>query len=145
MDAKHIHPRQNKLLPAVPADRKPVSEQRSREGMLADEVFNARPSLAVTYAEATLMCAVLEDAVDCFQKQFSCATRRDKHLGQEAEQWLFSDDPNWPFSFLSICNMLELCPQYIRQGLKPGTTAFRNRRTSIGLSGEGRRAEVVKN
>jgi len=118
MYAKRIHARQNKLLRAVPADRKPVSERRSGEGMLADEVFNARPSLAARYAEATLMCAVLEDAVDCFQKKFSRATRRGKHLGREAEQWLFSDDPNWPFSFLSICSVLELCPQHIRQGLK---------------------------
>ena len=120
MYATHIHARQNKLLQAVSADRRPVSERRPGEGMLADEVFNARPSLAAEYAEAALMCAVLEDAVDCFQKQFSRATRRAKHLGREAEQWLFNDDPNWPFSFLAICNVLELCPQYIRQGLKRG-------------------------
>lgn len=66
------------------------------------------------------MCAVLEDAVDCFQKQFGRANRRAKHLGREAEQWLFSEDPNWPFSFLSICSVLGLCPEYIRQGLKHG-------------------------
>jgi len=118
MYAKPIHTRQNKLLQTVPADLKPVSARRSGEGMLADEVFNPRPSLAASYAEATLMCAVLEDAVVCFHKQFNCATRHGKHLGREAEQWLFSDEPDWPFSFLSICSVLELCPQYIRQGLK---------------------------
>jgi len=118
MYATHIHTRQNKLLQTVPADRKPVSERRPGQGMLADEVFNVRPSLAARYAEAALMCAVLEDAVDCFQKQFSRATRRAKHLGREAEQWLFSDDANWPFSFLSICSALDLGPQYIRSGLK---------------------------
>jgi hypothetical protein len=118
MYAPQIHARQNKLLQAVPADRKPIAERRPAEGMLADEVFNARPSVAASFAEAALMCAVLEDAIDCFQKQFVCATRHAKHLGREAEQWLFSDDPHWPFSFLSICGVLELCPQYIRQGLK---------------------------
>jgi len=118
MYATQIDARQNKLLRAVPADLKLVFERRIGEGMLADEVFNARPSLAARYAEAALMCAVLEDAVDCFQKQFSRATRRAKHLGREAEQWLFNDDPNWPFSFLSICSVLDLCPEYIRQGLK---------------------------
>jgi hypothetical protein len=117
MYATHIHARQSKLLRAVPADRKPVSERRSGKDMLPDEAFNARPSLATNYAEAALMCAVLEDAIDCFQKQFSRATRRAQHLGREAEQWLFSDDPNWLFSFVAICNVLELCPQYIRQGL----------------------------
>ena len=118
MYATHIHARRNKLLPAVPADRNPVSVRRPGDGMLAEEAFNARASLAASYAEAALMCAVLEDAVDCFQQQYVCATRRAKDLGREAEQWLFSDDPNWPFSFLSICSVLELCPQYIRQGLK---------------------------
>jgi hypothetical protein len=118
MYATHVHARQNKLLQAVPADRKPVSARRAGMGMLADEVFKDRPSLAASYAEAALMCAVLEDAVECFQKQFSDATPRAKHLGREAEKWLFSDDPNWLFSFLSICSALDLCPQYIRQGLK---------------------------
>lgn len=51
MDATHIHARQNILLQAVPAVRKPVSERRPGEGMLADEVFNARPSLAAKYAK----------------------------------------------------------------------------------------------
>lgn len=118
MYATHIHARRNKLLRAVPADRKPDSARRPGDGMLADEAFNARASAAASYSEAALMCAVLEDAVDCFQQQYVCATRRAKHLGREAEEWLFSDDPHWPFSFLSICAALELCPQYIRQGLK---------------------------
>lgn len=114
----HIPARQNKLLQAVSTDRKPESARRPGDGMLADEAFNARASLASRYAEAALMCAVLEDAIDCFQKRSSRATRRAKHLGQEAERWLFSDDPNWLFSFLSICSVLELCPLNIRKGLK---------------------------
>ena len=81
MHATHIQSRQSKLPQAVAADRKPVSERGPGKDMLADEAFNARPSRAVSYAEAALMCAVLEDAVDCFQKQFSRATRRAKHLG----------------------------------------------------------------
>jgi hypothetical protein len=113
MYATQIHARQNKLVPAAPRDAR-----RPGDGPLANEAFNARPSLAASYAEAALMHAVLEDAVDCFQKQFSQATPRAKHLAREAEKWLFSDDPNWLFSFLSICSALDLCPQYIRQGLK---------------------------
>jgi len=118
MYATHIHARQNKLVSVVRRGRQLVSARRPGDGLLADEAFNARPSLAASYAEVALMYAVLEDAVDCFQKQFSHATRRAKHLGREAEKWLFSDDPNWLFSFLSICGALDLCPQYIRQGLK---------------------------
>ena len=118
MYATHIHVRQRKFLRTMPAGNKPVSQRRFGKDMLADEVFNARPSRAASYAEAALMCAVLEDAIDCFREQFGRATRRAKHLGREAEEWLFSDDLHWPFSFVSICSALDLCPQYIRQGLK---------------------------
>lgn len=134
MHATQFHARRSKLLPAVPANRKPVSARRSGDGMLADESFNARPSLAASYAEATLMCAVLEDAVDCFQKQFSRASQRAKYLGRQAERWLFSNDVTWPFSFLSICGVLDLCPEYIRQGLK-GWRALR-RETSENKSAD---------
>jgi hypothetical protein len=95
-----------------------IHARRRGEGMLAEEMFNARSSLAARQPEAALMCAVLEDAVECFQKQFICATRHAKRLGEEAEEWLFSDDSKWTFSFLSICTALDLGPQYIRQGLK---------------------------
>jgi hypothetical protein len=82
------------------------------------EQFFLRASLATVSPEAALMCAVLENAVECFQKQFVSATRRAKRLGEEAEEWLFSDDRGWTFSFLSICTALDLGPAYIRRGLK---------------------------
>jgi hypothetical protein len=145
MFAAHIQSPRTKIPQARPADGKSVSQRRAGKNMLADEAFNDRPSRAARYAEAALMCAVLEDAIDCFQKQFSRATRHAKHLGREAEEWLFADDLNWPFSFVSICTALELCPQYIRQGLKrwhdigqdeqidsrPRVLSFKNRRTTM--------------
>ena len=99
------------------------------------EQFFSRPSLATLCPEAALMCAVLEDALDCVQKQFISETRRAKHLGQEAEQWLFSDDSNWAFSFVAICNALDLSPEYIRLKLKrcnePRQDAAQNKRRLI--------------
>ena len=114
MYATHSHAHQNGLAQAAPADPRP----RSGEGLLAEEAIYGRASHAARQPEAALMCAILEDAVESFQYQFVCATRRAKRLGEEAEEWLFSDDSDWAFSFLSICTALDLCPQYIRQGLK---------------------------
>ena len=82
------------------------------------EQFFLRASLATVSPEAALMCAVLEDGLDCFQKQFISETRRAQRLGQEAEKWLFSDDSNWAFSFVAICTALDLSPEYIRRRLK---------------------------
>ncbi|GEM_PF-5435662 len=118
MDAISIQAERDKHLRPVPARRSFVFQRRFGKDRLAEEVFCDRPSRAASYAEAALMCAVLEDAIDCFHKQFSRATRRAKHLGGEAEKWFLSDDLNWPFSFASICSVLDLSPQYIRQGLK---------------------------
>jgi hypothetical protein len=114
MYATHSHAHQNGSARAAPADHRP----RSGDGPLAEEAIYGRASHATRQPEAALMCAILEDAVESFQNQFAAATPRAKRLGDEAEEWLYSDDSHWVFSFLSICAALDLCPQYIRQGLK---------------------------
>ena len=115
MDATPIQSYQNASTRVVPADHRP----RSGDGPLAEEAIFGRASHAARQPEAALMCAILRDAVESFQEQFvSTATRRDRRLGEEAEEWLFSDDSRWLFSFLSVCDALDLRPQYIRRGLK---------------------------
>jgi hypothetical protein len=64
------------------------------------------------------MCAVLDDALHCFQQQFVKCGQRAERLAREAEEWMFSEDTTWPFSFVNICRQLGLEPAYIRRGLK---------------------------
>ena len=73
--------------------------------------------------EIALRRAILCDALHCFQQQFIGVARQPRHLAQEAEQWLFSDDTQWPFSFLNICAALELDPTYLRKRLLQWTRA----------------------
>jgi len=61
------------------------------------------------------MRAVLEDAVNCFQRAHGPNGDR---LVKEAERWLFSNDTRWPFSFVNICLVLGLNVEYMRLGLK---------------------------
>ena len=65
--------------------------------------------------EIALMRAVLEDAVNCFQKASGPNAGR---IAKDAEKWLFNDDTRWPFSFVNICAVLGLNAEYIRLGLK---------------------------
>ena len=65
-----------------------------------------------------LMYAVLEDAVECFWKQFVSTRQRDLRLAKEAEEWFLSEGDASPFSFINICSVLRLDPGYIRAGLK---------------------------
>jgi hypothetical protein len=67
--------------------------------------------------EERLMLAVLENAVEYFQKYVLAQNPRGKQLFQEAEEWFLEKDSEGLFSFESICESLQLHPDYIRQGL----------------------------
>lgn len=68
--------------------------------------------------ERTLLLAVLEDGIRCFQENVFAVGGKRRTLFDEAKEWLFSDDANWFCSFVSICTMLNLEPNYIRRGLR---------------------------
>jgi hypothetical protein len=67
--------------------------------------------------EEKLMLAVLESAVEDFQKYVLARKPRGKKLFQEAEEWILEKDSDELFSFENICQTLQLHPDYIRKGL----------------------------
>lgn len=68
--------------------------------------------------ERTLVLAVLEDGIRCFQENLFAVNGKRRTLFDEAKEWLFSDDSNWFCSFVSICTLLNLEPNYVRRGLR---------------------------
>lgn len=69
-------------------------------------------------AERILLLAILEDGIRCYQENLVAAGGKRRTLFEEAKEWLFSDDDGWFCSFISICTMLNLEPNYIRRGLR---------------------------
>jgi hypothetical protein len=67
--------------------------------------------------EKMLMLAVLEDAIKCFQNKVLARNRRREKLFEESEAWILARDRDWFFSFENICEVLEINPAYVRQGL----------------------------
>jgi hypothetical protein len=67
--------------------------------------------------EEKLMLAVLENAVEYFQKYVLARKPSGKMRFQEAEEWFLEKDSDGLFSFENICQTLQLHPDYIRQGL----------------------------
>lgn len=63
------------------------------------------------------MLAVLEDAIDCFQKYIFARDRKGKKLFHEAQDWLLAENGEGVFSFQNTCEALGLSPEYVRQGL----------------------------
>jgi hypothetical protein len=67
--------------------------------------------------ERRLMLAVLQDAVECYQKYALARDPRGRMLFEDARDWIDSDEREWSFSYENICEILGLNPEYIRRGL----------------------------
>jgi hypothetical protein len=71
----------------------------------------------VREGEQELMLAVLEDAINSFQKYLVAGNEKEKKQFQEVHQWIRGKNSNWLFSFDNICETLGLDPGYLRRGL----------------------------
>ncbi len=80
-----------------------------------------------TPPEFRLLIAVLEDALECFQKYVRATSRGKRRLFVEAEQWIMSErrtrrsraDATVPaFSFEYVCDVLDIEPDCIRGTLR---------------------------
>ena len=67
--------------------------------------------------EKRLMRAVLKDALDVLFKYDGAHDPRGRRLFGEAQHWIHSDDTQWPFSFLNVCDALSLAPSCVLKGL----------------------------
>lgn len=67
--------------------------------------------------EKELMLAVLADAVECFCKHSTARNGVETRLFREAQEWIFAEDDEQPFSFINVCEALSLNPNYIRRGM----------------------------
>jgi len=111
----HITHRRQERQPV--STRRPASYDRTAASGLPEQFFDSRVKLAAVCPETAMMYAVLEDAFLCFHKQYEPEPRFIERA-REAEDWFFSDDSRWQFSFVSICAALGLDPHYIRIKLK---------------------------
>lgn len=84
--------------------------------------------------EKRLMLAVLEDAIATFQRAFVQPRGEMEEFVDDfdVEEWLRSDDMSWPFSFASICQALDMEPDYLRSGLAD----WRTRAEREGMAGQ---------
>ncbi|MSR76499.1 MAG: hypothetical protein EXS68_02810 [Candidatus Ryanbacteria bacterium] len=102
----------------------PVTHIMFAENGVAPEVFfgtivQGAKQHANDIPERRLMLAVLEDAVVTYQnttlRLSPNGNKRKAFL--EVEGWIASCDLEWPFSFESICVMLDLDADNLREGL----------------------------
>ena len=51
-------------------------------------------------------------------RRFRAATRRaDREVYLDAHSWITAHDFSWPYSFMNVCKLLNLCPEVVRAEL----------------------------
>ena len=81
-----------------------------------------------TTPERRLMLAVLEDAVHVYQVGCLSTHTGGRLQARETAEWFGSDDTSSPFSFVTICEVFGLDPDYLRAGLR----RWKDRHTTAG-------------
>jgi hypothetical protein len=117
MNTTRMPARRSRSPQPAPANNDAWYERPSHVSGLAEEFFDSRIKLSAACPETALMYAVLEDAFLCFHKQFK-TEQGFVQRAREAEDWFFSDDSRWLFSFVSVCDALGLEQEHIRKKLK---------------------------
>jgi hypothetical protein len=70
------------------------------------------PSPSLWSAEKRMAAAVLASALNDARYRPDKASHRRRV--NEALQWIRSDDAEWPFSFLRLCALFDLDPEWVR-------------------------------
>jgi hypothetical protein len=88
------------------------------DALLPAQFYAAFRGSSAVKGEKRLMLAVLEDALDCYQKYAVARDGHGRQLFDEAHEWINSPARDWFFSFENICETLEINAEYLRRGLE---------------------------
>ena len=94
-----------------------ASDRLALSAAFGPHLFALLTEPPVAVAAEGLAIGVLRQAVHDLRK-FRSATRgveRDLYL--EAYSWIMADDSFWPYSFLNVCELLQVSPEAIRAEL----------------------------
>jgi hypothetical protein len=105
-------------------------------GILPEELLIPEPALPAQFhiiwhrtraisAERALVLAVLWQAVADLQKYRFATRRQHQRLYMEAYEWVASSDRSWPYSFVNLCELLNLSPESLREELLSGRVPSR--------------------
>ena len=108
---------------AVPAERE--RRRPGRREILEEEFDPVMPAqwyadagrAAAMQPEKRLMFAVLSDAVDIVMTASATTNIRRRMLFHETAAWIRSDDREWPYSFVNLCDSLGFDAERLRVGL----------------------------
>src|ERR1700750_2283910 len=68
-------------------------------------------------SQKELASGILKQAAEDLRRFHAAKNEVERELYKDAYRWVMSDDCSWPFSFLNICQLLQLAPDVLRQDL----------------------------
>jgi hypothetical protein len=109
-----------------PANKPPSRLSRDHLAAVLDaESDNARnahfsvlpPEPSSPPPEKTLAGGVLNQAAYDLRRFRGAAKGADRELYLDAHSWITANDFSWPYSFMNVCTLLNLCPEVVRAEL----------------------------
>jgi len=79
--------------------------------------MNAVEDYASGTNQKDLAAGVLKQAAQDLRRFHGATSKIEQELYFDAYSWVISDDCSWPFSFLNVCQLLNLAPESLRQEL----------------------------
>ena len=83
-------------------------------------------------SQKDLADGILKQAVLDLRRFHGATSAVEREFYVDARRWLTSNDCSWPFSFLNVCQLLNLAPETVREDvlddLSLGTLAYYTRR-----------------
>lgn len=67
--------------------------------------------------EKGLAVGVLKQAAYDLRRYRTATKAADRELYLDAHSWVTAYDSTWPYSFMNVCRLLELCPEMVRTDL----------------------------
>ena len=68
-------------------------------------------------AEKNLAIGVLKQAAYDLRRYRTATKAADRELYLDAHSWVTAYDSSWPYSFMNVCKLLDLCPEMVRTDL----------------------------
>ena len=66
-------------------------------------------------SQRELASGILKQAAQDLRRFHGATSAVERELYHDAYRWIISDDCSWPFSFLNVCQVLNLAPENLRE------------------------------
>jgi hypothetical protein len=67
--------------------------------------------------EKSLAVGVLKQAAYDLRRYRTATKGADREVYLDAHSWITAYDSSWPYSFMNVCKLLDLCPEMVREDL----------------------------